>query len=241
MGGGAAMFRAVLAATRGPLSVSSRSVSSRAASAATPARPAPAREAPCAASRAVEAQHSAERGGRLPGAQVRNARLVWDDRVTLKLRRRGRMQWAARPRRALLVYKHKDAAAAAAAREVAGWLLGEGLEVYVENECKRAAMGGGAVRVFRDRGDEAGEDLVDFSIVLGGDGTLLHLASLFNCDREVPVPPCVSFAMGSLGFMTNFDVKDYRRTLAKVLDMEEEVSSPAARPGYPTPWATPCR
>ena len=55
------------------------------------------------------------------------------------------------------------------------------------------------------------------------------------------MPPCVSFAMGSLGFMTNFDVKDYRRTLAKVLDMEEEVSSPAARPGYPAPWATPCR
>ena len=82
------------------------------------------------------------------------------------------------------------------------------------------------MRVFHDRGDEAGEDLVDFSIVLGGDGTLLHLASLFNRDREVPVPPCVSFAMGSLGFMTNFDVKDYRRTLAKVLDMEEEVSSP---------------
>lgn len=37
---------------------------------------------------------------------------------------------------------------------------------------------------------------VDFCITLGGDGTVLHLASLFEHDD--PMPPIISFAMGSL-------------------------------------------
>lgn len=35
-----------------------------------------------------------------------------------------------------------------------------------------------------------------------GDGTVLHLASLFSEDK--PLPPCISFAMGTLGFLTPF-------------------------------------
>jgi NAD kinase len=37
---------------------------------------------------------------------------------------------------------------------------------------------------------------VDFCITLGGDGTVLHLASLF--EEDVPLPPIMSFAMGTL-------------------------------------------
>lgn len=37
---------------------------------------------------------------------------------------------------------------------------------------------------------------VDFCVTLGGDGTVLHLASLFEADD--PLPPVVSFAMGTL-------------------------------------------
>jgi NAD+ kinase len=37
---------------------------------------------------------------------------------------------------------------------------------------------------------------VDFCITLGGDGTVLHLATLFEADE--PLPPVMSFAMGSL-------------------------------------------
>ena len=40
------------------------------------------------------------------------------------------------------------------------------------------------------------EHVVDFCVTLGGDGTVLHLASLF--DRDAPLPPIISFAMGSL-------------------------------------------
>ena len=54
----------------------------------------------------------------------------------------------------------------------------------------------------------------DLCITLGGDGTVLHLASLFVADE--PLPPVVSFAMGTLGFLTPFDVTDYADTLARV-------------------------
>lgn len=43
---------------------------------------------------------------------------------------------------------------------------------------------------------------VDFCVCFGGDGTLLHLNSVFQ-DRAIP--PLISFALGSLGFLTPFD------------------------------------
>ena len=41
---------------------------------------------------------------------------------------------------------------------------------------------------------EGSSAAVDLGITLGGDGTVLHLASLFV--EDVPLPPVVSFAMG---------------------------------------------
>lgn len=39
---------------------------------------------------------------------------------------------------------------------------------------------------------------VDFVVCLGGDGLLLHAASLFGS----ALPPVISFKLGSLGFLT---------------------------------------
>lgn len=44
---------------------------------------------------------------------------------------------------------------------------------------------------------------------LGGDGTLLYASWLF----QRVVPPVLSFAMGSLGFLTKFDYDGFRETL----------------------------
>jgi NAD+ kinase len=49
----------------------------------------------------------------------------------------------------------------------------------------------------------------DFVITLGGDGTVLYASWLF----QRAVPPVLSFALGSLGFLTKFDFEDYRQTL----------------------------
>lgn len=57
-------------------------------------------------------------------------------------------------------------------------------------------------------------------MTLGGDGTVLHLASLFS--EDAPLPPLVSFAMGTLGFLTPFDAADYAACLTQVLEAAEK-------------------
>lgn len=47
----------------------------------------------------------------------------------------------------------------------------------------------------------------DILVTLGGDGTILHAASLFSTSRAVP--PILSFAMGTLGFLGEFKWSDY--------------------------------
>lgn len=49
----------------------------------------------------------------------------------------------------------------------------------------------------------------DFVITLGGDGTVLYASWLF----QRIVPPVLSFALGSLGFLTKFDFEDYKPVL----------------------------
>jgi len=49
----------------------------------------------------------------------------------------------------------------------------------------------------------------DFVITLGGDGTVLYASWLF----QRIVPPVLSFALGSLGFLTKFDYDKYEDTL----------------------------
>jgi len=44
---------------------------------------------------------------------------------------------------------------------------------------------------------------IDFIVSLGGDGTVLWVSSLF----KMSVPPVISFAMGSLGFLTPFEIE----------------------------------
>jgi len=45
------------------------------------------------------------------------------------------------------------------------------------------------------------KDAIDLVIALGGDGTILRTSSLF---RTGPVPPVLSFSMGTLGFLLPF-------------------------------------
>ena len=50
----------------------------------------------------------------------------------------------------------------------------------------------------------------DFVITLGGDGTVLHASTLF----QNVVPPIISFSLGSLGFLTNFEFERFRDVLS---------------------------
>ncbi|ORZ02353.1 ATP-NAD kinase-like domain-containing protein, partial [Syncephalastrum racemosum] len=50
---------------------------------------------------------------------------------------------------------------------------------------------------------------VDFAITLGGDGTMLHLSSLF----PKAAPPVICFSLGTLGFLMSFQFKHFRRVI----------------------------
>lgn len=57
----------------------------------------------------------------------------------------------------------------------------------------------------------------DLCITLGGDGTVLHLASIFGDGDTSPLPPVISFAMGTLGFLTPFNASMARTVLSRLL------------------------
>ena len=54
----------------------------------------------------------------------------------------------------------------------------------------------------------------DLVLTLGGDGTVLFTSWLF----QRIVPPILSFALGSLGFLTNFPFETYRPTLDRIME-----------------------
>lgn len=70
---------------------------------------------------------------------------------------------------------------------------------------------------------------IDFCIALGGDGTVLHLNSLFQgrllllvCVTQIlagcrSIPPVFPLAMGSLGFLAPYKFPNYKTHLTRVL------------------------
>ncbi|EOA89145.1 uncharacterized protein SETTUDRAFT_127652 [Exserohilum turcica Et28A] len=57
-------------------------------------------------------------------------------------------------------------------------------------------------------------DKTDLVCTLGGDGTLLRASSLFSHSENVP--PVLSFAMGTIGFLGEFKFKEYKRAFREV-------------------------
>ncbi|KAF9576775.1 NADH kinase pos5 [Mortierella alpina] len=56
--------------------------------------------------------------------------------------------------------------------------------------------------------------VTDLVITLGGDGTILHISSLFNS----AVPPVISFSMGTLGFLLPYHINNYKSALQKLIE-----------------------
>lgn len=68
------------------------------------------------------------------------------------------------------------------------------------------------IKVWTDGKDKL-NNKIDFVACLGGDGTLLYASSLF----QRSVPPVIAFGLGSLGFLTPFDFREFPTVLNKVL------------------------
>jgi len=131
-------------------------------------------------------------------------------------RRRSCVVWERPPKTVLVVRSRGSRQAEAVLRQVVWWLAKEKhLQVIVENEVANHSPDLPAIPVGEDVSRL--ERQVDFVICLGGDGLILHV-----CSALFPraVPPVMSFNLGSLGFLTPFDVERYKQEVNNILEGE---------------------
>nr|KAJ3420504.1 NADH kinase pos5 [Polyrhizophydium stewartii] len=122
-----------------------------------------------------------------------------------------RISWQSRPRNVLLIKKPSDPKTASAMQTAIRWLQVNQPDTNIVVEATAAAELGlgsehASVVSVETSDPSACAELVrtiDFVVTLGGDGTILHAASLF----PKHVPPILSFSLGSLGFLLPFDVQ----------------------------------
>ncbi|GBB87814.1 hypothetical protein RclHR1_01430023 [Rhizophagus clarus] len=124
-------------------------------------------------------------------------------------------------RHIMIVTKPSDHKLIDYTREVATWLIGSyhQIHVYVDHNFKNnyesmiSEHEEYKKRIhFWSANDE--HENIDLIVTLGGDGTVLFSSWMFQRD----VPPLLSFHLGSLGFLTQFDFDNHRRVLRNVIE-----------------------
>ncbi|EOD53048.1 putative nad+ kinase protein [Neofusicoccum parvum UCRNP2] len=132
----------------------------------------------------------------------------------------------------MIVTKARDNTLVDLTRELAAWLLATprhdrdvGVNVYVDNKLRNSrrfdAAGllakderfGAMLRYWTPELCLAMPEKFDLVLTLGGDGTVLYTSWLF----QRIVPPILSFSLGSLGFLTNFEFQSYKEQLSRVM------------------------
>jgi NADH kinase len=142
----------------------------------------------------------------------------------------GRVEWSTRPQNVLLVKKHRDAKVTEAASRIGRFLRAEYPHVNVMVEPSAASelpefrpLSLWAQQNQENRNENREEnrnenqtlgDVVDCVVALGGDGTMLHVSSLF----PGRVPPLLAFSMGTLGFLAEYSMSRAHASLASLMD-----------------------
>lgn len=128
-------------------------------------------------------------------------------------------------RSVFLLTKAHDQTLIGKTREVVKWLLSKERDVpyivYVEDTLEHSKAFDaksllaedpayeGRLRYWDNELARRRPHTFDFVVTLGGDGTVLYASWLF----QRVVPPVLSFALGSLGFLTKFDFHQFEETL----------------------------
>ena len=121
--------------------------------------------------------------------------------------------WIEPPRNALVVKKPNDKNTTTALVRVADMLLRKNVTPWVEPAVHWETSVG---QTWSLDDDPALEKIIDFIVCLGGDGTILWVSNLF----PKAVPPVISFAMGSLGFLTAFEEESIPRAVGDVVRVD---------------------
>lgn len=171
----------------------------------------------------------------------RNSMMLGDSKIPLI--KQLHLSWTRPPTNCLIIKKFHDSSVFKKFKMMCIWLItNKDLDVYVEDKDFEELQSIKADELpksasydnFRNMGDKNldtefgglidrikvwkhGKDKlsnkIDFIICLGGDGTLLYASSLF----QHSVPPVIAFNLGSLGFLTPFEFKEFPTVLKKVL------------------------
>ncbi|KAI9326922.1 ATP-NAD kinase-like domain-containing protein [Zopfochytrium polystomum] len=121
------------------------------------------------------------------------------------------LQWDAPPKSIMVVTKIHDPELVVFTRELSDWLIDIGMTVFVFGSqliWKRSPPLSTPVLPLVPK------PAFDLVVTLGGDGTVLYTASLFN---GMAVPPIVPFDLGSLGFLACFSFGSAKEILSNVL------------------------
>jgi NAD+ kinase len=135
-------------------------------------------------------------------------------------------------RNVMIVTKARDNQLVTLTRELANWLLSTprygsdlGVNVYVDAKLRHSKRFDAAGLLDKEPRFEqmlkywtpdlcwTSPENFDLVLTLGGDGTVLFTSWLF----QRIVPPILSFSLGSLGFLTNFEFSHYKEQLNKVM------------------------
>ncbi|OQO09956.1 hypothetical protein B0A48_04311 [Cryoendolithus antarcticus] len=135
-------------------------------------------------------------------------------------------------RNIMIVTKARDNELVTLTRELALWLLQTprygrdvGVNVYVDAKLKGSKRFGVESILAEDERFKdmlrywtpplclEKPELFDLVVTLGGDGTVLFTSWLF----QRIVPPVLSFSLGSLGFLTNFQFEEYKEQLSTIM------------------------
>ena len=125
--------------------------------------------------------------------------------------------WQSPPENVLIIKKHHESSITEHFIDIAKWILeNTKLTVYCEAhvleepEVKNEKDLSSQLKIFTTDSTEE----INLALALGGDGTLLHIASLFQgC-----CPPVLGIHQGSLGFLTPFSIGKFRESIKSVLE-----------------------
>ncbi|CAK1365604.1 unnamed protein product [Cercospora beticola] len=128
------------------------------------------------------------------------------------------LRWPVPPRNVLIVRKDESSECHDAAIEYANHIhevypgTSVIFEPYLAHEVDKQLNF--PIYAANGEGNSAYEKKVDLTSTFGGDGTILHAASLFATAKSVP--PVLSFSMGTLGFLGEWKFAEYKRAFREM-------------------------